>query len=261
MLSSLSIILSHIVFLHLIRRAFRRSNKIPDGVKSVLLSGICSFELGCVGLEQGVLLDHYGMAVWSLSLVLVVIWQIIGWEGISPNPLPHLLDRTTKGLLSVVSMLVGSLLSYRHMQTIWTAEMSNVHSGRALATSSQVCSLPWTHVPLYQVILCELVGTLLLTVIPRYIMEHETLANNDPNKLYRAAIISCVVLTVITAGMNISGAMYNPTMATLLIGGCEGYTWSQHLLIYWITPILGALLGTVTYPWIVKEVDIKQKSS
>ena len=33
-------------------------------MKDVLLCGICAFELGCVALEQGVLMEDYGMAVW-----------------------------------------------------------------------------------------------------------------------------------------------------------------------------------------------------
>jgi len=260
MLSSLSIIVSHVFLLHLVRKAIRNSNRLNETVKEVLLSGVCAFELGCVALEQGVLMEDYGLAVWALSLVVVVTWQVAGWDGISPNPLGHILERSKIGLLRVVVMLVGSLLSYRHMVTIWRAELTGLHKGREVTTATGVCSLPWSNKDIYIVMLTELVGSMLLTIIPRYVLEHKTLANNDPRKIIRGAIIGMAVLAIVMGGMDQSGAMFNPTLATLLVGGCVGYTTTQHILVYWLTPILGAATGTALYPWVVREdVDEKEK--
>jgi len=255
MLSSLSIIISHVLLLHLVRKAIRNSNRLNENVKEVLLSGVCAFELGCVALEQGVLMEDYGLAVWALSLVIVVTWQVAGWDGISPNPLGHILERSKIGLLRVVVMLVASLLSYRHMVTIWRAEMTGLHKGREATTASGVCSLPWSKNDIYLVMFTELVGSMLLTIIPRYVLEHKTLANNDPKKIIRGAIIGMAVLAIVVAGMDHSGAMFNPTLATLLVGGCVGYTTIQHVLVYWMTPLVGAALGTALYPLIVRDDD------
>lgn len=259
MLSSLSIIISHILLLHLARKALKNSTKVSESVKDVLLCGICAFELGCVALEQGVLMEQYGLAIWAVSLILVVIWQVAGWDGISPSPMGHILEGSTLGFLRVGSMLVGSLLSYRHMTTIWTAELTGLHRGRAFATATGVCSLPWKNKAIYMVILSEMVGSILLTIIPRYVLEHKTLANNDPNKVVRGAIIGLAVLIIVMAGMDQSGAMFNPTLATLLIGGCVGYTTTQHILVYWITPIIGAAIGTALYPVIAGTGDKEKK--
>jgi hypothetical protein len=259
MLSSLSIIISHVFLLHMIRKAVRNSNRLSECVKDVLLSGICAFELGCVALEQGVLMEDYGLAVWALSLVLVVTWQVAGWDGVSPNPTPHILERSKIGMLRVVVMLASSLLSYRHMVTIWAAEMTDLHRGRAVSTATGVCSLPWSSKDIYVVMLTELVGSVLLSIIPRYVLEHKTLANNDPRKIIRGAIIGLTVLTIVLGGMDQSGAMFNPTLATLLVGGCVGYTTTQHILVYWLTPIVGAALGTALYPWVVRE-DVTEKT-
>jgi len=243
MLSSLAIILAHIIFLHLVRRAIRRTPLLPDNLKAIVLSGICAFELGCVSLEQGVLLEHYGYFVWAVSLVLVVTWQVVGWEGISPNALPYMLEKNSIGALRTLTMLACGLLSYRHMQAIWQTEVSGLHRGRAHTTSSQVCALPWAQLSLHKVLLCELAGSILLTYLPRYLLEHETLTNNDPSKVYRGLLVGVTVLIVVTFGMDTSGAMFNPTLATILIGGCAGYSWWQHLLIYWLTPVLGAIIA------------------
>jgi len=249
MLSSLTIIISHILFLHLLRKSIHKTSLLSEPVKSILLAGVCAFELGCVCLEQGVLLDHYGYFFWAVSLVLVVAWQVVGWQGVSPNALPYILERSLVGALQTLAMLICGLLSYKHMQMVWEAEVSSLHKGRALATSSQVCQLPWSNLSLYKVLLCELVGSFLLSLLPRYLIEHETLANNDPTKVYRGTLVGFTVLTVVSLGMNTSGAMYNPTLATLLLGGCKGYSWLQHFFIYWLTPLFGALMATfVTLP-------------
>jgi len=260
MLSSLSIIISHILLLHLVRKALKNSTKVSESTKDVLLCGICAFEMGCVALEQGVLMEDYGMAIWAVSLILVVIWQVAGWDGVAPSALGHILEGSFVGFLRVVSMLIGSLLSYRHMTTIWTAELTGLHRGRAFATASGVCSLPWKNKAIYMVMLSEMVGSILLSIIPRYVLEHKTLANNDPNKIIRGAIIGLAVLVIVMGSMDQSGAMFNPTLATLLVGGCVGYTTTQHILVYWLTPILGAAIGTALYP-MVAGLQINEKKN
>jgi len=257
MLSSITIILSHIIFLHLLRKSIHKTSLLSEPVKSILLAGICAFELGCVCLEQGVLLEHYGYFLWAVSLVLVVAWQVVGWQGVSPNALPYMLERSAVGAIQTVVMLLCGLLSYKHMQMLWEAEVSPMHRGRALATSTKVCQLPWSNLSIYKVLFCEFVGSFLLSLLPKYLLEHETLANNDPTKVYRGTLVGFTVLTVVTLGMNTSGAMFNPTLATLLVGGCKGYSWLQHFFIYWLTPLLGAVLaGYVTFP-----SDIKAKKT
>ena len=113
MLSSVAIILVLVYLLHSARRAIKNSSLVSDGVKDLLLCGLCALELGCVSLEQGVLMETAGFQVWSLSLLLVVIWQVAGWDGLSPNALPHIVEGTEQSLMRVPAMLLGSLASYR----------------------------------------------------------------------------------------------------------------------------------------------------
>ena len=49
----------------------------------------------------------------AVSLILVVIWQVAGWDGVSPSPSGYFLEGSAVGFSRVGSMLVGSLLSYR----------------------------------------------------------------------------------------------------------------------------------------------------
>jgi len=244
MIHSILIILAHIVFLHLIRRAVTRSSWLSEDVKVYLHAGLCAFELGCVCLEQGVLMQTAGLGVWALSLFLVVVWQIIGLEGQSPNSIPHMLEGSGRGLLCVLIMLACSLLSYRHMSNIWAAELVGIHKGQSVAISTEVCDIPWKHTHFYLIVLSELLGTFVLNIIPPLILENQTLANNDSSKLLRAGLVGVTVVTTVMTGMNTSGSMFNPTLASLLVGGCSGLSHGQHFLVYWVTPLIGAVLGS-----------------
>ena len=113
MLSSVTIILVLIYLLHNARKAVKNSSAVSEPVKDLVLSSLCALELGCVSLEQGVLLESQGFLVWSLSLVLVVTWQVAGWDGLSPNALAHILEGSGRSLQRVPAMLLGSLISYR----------------------------------------------------------------------------------------------------------------------------------------------------
>ena len=111
MLSSVTIILLLIYLLHNARKAVKNSSVVSEPVKDIVLSSLCALELGCVSLEQGVLLESEGFAVWCVSLVLVVTWQIAG--GLSPNALAHIVEGSGQSLKRVPAMLFGSLISYR----------------------------------------------------------------------------------------------------------------------------------------------------
>merc|ERR1719400_1083216 len=124
-----------------------------------------------------------------------------------------------------------------------------------MALSSGVCHLPWRNLHLLQAMGCELVGTFL----PSLIIDNQTLANNDSSRVWRGVLVAVTVLTVVISGMETSGAMYNPTLASLLVGGCKGFSTGQHLLVYWITPLVGAAFASVLQQYINRPSVGSQK--
>lgn len=104
-----------------------------------------------------------------------------------------------------------------------------------------------------------LLGTFLLCVLPPLIIDNQTLANNDSSRVWRGVMVAVTVLTVVISGMETSGAMYNPTLASLLVGGCKGFSTGQHLLVYWITPIVGAAFASVLQQYINRPSVGSQK--
>ena len=63
------------------------------------------------------------------------------------------------------------------------------------------------------------------------------------NRYGRYCHAGLLVLFVVWLGMDISGAMYNPTLASLLVGGCRGHSLSDHVLVYWVPPVAAAFSG------------------
>ncbi len=46
----------------------------------------------------------------------------------------------------------------------------------------------------------------------------------------------------------VSGGIYNPLMATMMFGGCEGHSLAQHVVVYWLAAIAGAIAANAVYP-------------
>ena len=42
--------------------------------------------------------------------------------------------------------------------------------------------------------------------------------------------------------------MFNPMLATVLLGGCKGNTTLEHITIYWLGASAGAIIAFVVYP-------------
>jgi len=254
---SLAIILSHILLLHYLRKAAKRNLK-NGFLEKVVVEALCAYEQGCVAQEQGVILENYGLAAWAICLACFVMWILLGWEGVSPNPVPYLLEIVTgnksiknigKCLIQILVPLLAMITTRSHMSMVWETGTSNLHSGRAF----RICTFPFSSFHVYQLVLVELIGTLVLTILLRLIAENEKLANNDPTFFYRAGIMASTVVTVVIAAIDITGGMYNPTLATTLLGKCLGHNPLDHLAIYWAGPAVGTWAGEKIYPIVAQE--------
>eukprot|EP00088_Acartia_fossae_P030417 TRINITY_DN31400_c0_g1_i10.p1 TRINITY_DN31400_c0_g1~~TRINITY_DN31400_c0_g1_i10.p1 ORF type:complete len:264 (+),score=6.66 TRINITY_DN31400_c0_g1_i10:30-821(+) len=249
---SLSIIILHVLIIYWIRSRLKTLIKNED-YYDVLLDGLFAFELGCLAQEQGIILQYYGITSWSICLFCVVVWQTVGWPGYSASPIPNLLTLSVWGVLKTGFMLAASLISYRYMSLLWEFEVTELHKGRAYFTSLDTCVYPFTSSSLWVLASTELIGSLVLSVFSIILNRNPFLVNNDPYRFIRGVLMSLAVVIVVVLGMDISGAMYNPTLATLLLGGCKGQGNVDHILIYWLAPTLGAWVA----PYLVPEKSMQ----
>lgn len=127
------------------------------------------------------------------------------------------------------------------MSLLWTLELATSHVTRGDNISASMCHIPWSSRALLAAMVTEYLGTLVLMVVPRlYILNNPKLVNNDSNMIMRGVITGVLILMVVLLGMDVSGAMYNPTLAAVLVGGCHGYSTMEHVLVYWIPPVAAA---------------------
>jgi len=259
---SLSIIISHVTIIYLIRKQLDK--RLPDGhLKDIILDGLFAFELGCLAQEQGIILQFYGVMAWSLSLFCVVCWQVVAWPEKSASPVPHILTFKIWGWVRTLIMLASSLFSYRYMGNLWEFGMSEFHFGRMAMTSIDECHFPFKQTPILILMFTECIGSAFLEFTIIKVMTNVKLINNDPDRYIRGVLVGGLVTGTVVLFMDISGSMMNPTLATLLLGGCTGQSTGEHLAVYWFSPVLGAWAGQrlVSPSQPAKPVKIKQKQT
>lgn len=61
------------------------------------------------------------------------------------------------------------------------------------------------------------------------------------------------IVFLLFAAFNFSGGYFNPALATSLKLGCEGNTFVEHLVVYWI----GATLGSIASVFIFKMQKVQ----
>lgn len=128
------------------------------------------------------------------------------------------------------------------------------HSGRIKETSSEHCRVPGKkETPICILMLSEFLGVFLLDVVIKVgVVDNPFFQTRSPFLI--SAIIPGIVLFGVSLAIELSGGMFNPMLASVLIGGCHGHSTSQHVMIYWIAPTLGAILADVMYPKIHKFI-------
>ncbi|XP_023648391.1 aquaporin-11 [Paramormyrops kingsleyae] len=56
---------------------------------------------------------------------------------------------------------------------------------------------------------------------------------------YRVHIVAAVITTLVYAGGRFTGAVFNPALAFSTQFACEGHTFMEYSIVYWLGPILG----------------------
>ena len=70
MLSSIGLILVFTFLFQVARQRLKTSSKFSEDTKDMLTWGLCSLELGCVALEQGVLMEVSYQLLITSSLII-----------------------------------------------------------------------------------------------------------------------------------------------------------------------------------------------
>ena len=262
MLVSLGIIFTLIFICDRVRRSIlfqcKRFHIQNTFREHLLLDIVGAIEMCSVSLELGVLFKHYGYWCFAVILYLNIFYQCLRWPNIQP-PCPYyhvvnFLSKKSKVALwqvfirCLVLMASGISTYYFVSRSIWKIEMIDHHIGRIKETSSEHCKVPGKkETPICLLMLSEFLGVFLLDItINLGVVNNPFFRKRSP--LMISAIIPGVVVLAVTLAMEISGGMFNPMLAFVLIGGCDGHSILDHIMIYWVSSTLGAILADMMYP-------------
>jgi len=243
---SAGVIFGTILISEIIRRVSIRLISKDEIVLRLILEFVAAFELISVALERGVLGLAYGQIGLSTPLFIVSIWRTFYWINIKACPYSILEEwiarKINKKTLVVLIALefAGGCLAFTYYKYVWSYGFSGAHQIK-YARINESCRVPiqgdYIEAAVYEAGYAFVFGLtcrFLYSVIPN-------------SKL--APIIKATVFTYLV----MSGGIFNPLLATVLLFGCTGITPLQHIVIYWIGSSFGAILSY--YVWKVVYVD------
>lgn len=205
--------------------------------------------------------ENYGIEAYAAFLFLLVLLWDRTWTDASACPYTAL-EEVIEGqrdysnaALRVFGQISGGLVTFSLVQLFWAMELVHTHKGKAF----EECTAD-LQVPMCMGAFIEALGTCLCRLIARWLSFTE-------NRF--AGLINAVCTTIIVVAgeflhnqghtiflefrekisspfytvpaFDTTGGYFNPALATSLKLGCEGNTFTEHLVTYWVGSIIGSV--------------------
>ncbi|XP_045478353.1 aquaporin-11 [Harmonia axyridis] len=230
---------------YLLRRAVK--SWMSDNVfRDILLEFLTTLEMCISFFELIVVTENWGIEAYAIFLfLLVLIWERT-WTDASACPYTAL-EEVIEGqrdysnaALRVFGQLAGGLVTFSLVQLFWAMELVHTHKGKAF----EDCTAD-LQVPMCMGAFIEALGTCLCRLVGRWL-------SFTGNKF--ASLINALCTTVIVvAAFDTTGGYFNPALATSLKLGCEGNTFMEHFVTYWV----GAVIGSVAAYYIFNSQKVQ----
>lgn len=227
----------------LVKSIFRSSESI---FKQILLEFIATLELCAACFELIIVADNWGVGAYAIYLFLLTIWWSSHWEEASACPYSPIEDalegcKTLKTVaLTIIAQVLAALVTFSYVQVLWELELVETHRGRAY----EECTAD-LQVDMIVGAVIEGVATCICRLISRTLSES--------NARFGTVLDAFFGTMMVVAAFNFSGGYFNPALATSLKLGCEGNTFMEHLVVYW----LGATVGSILSVFIFKIKPIR----
>merc|ERR1719266_2574128 len=237
---------------NILRFIIRRSKFSPSLPVLALLDFLCGLELCVCGFELGVVLDIYGIPLYSAFLWLVIFWQGLSWGDATANPASHFLSwfdakiGALEGITRSLAAALGGLSSLLVLSPLWALELSHLHQGRAGRSSSGNCGED-LQVSVLIGCLVELAGCLVSGLSASWFSDSPSFKDRP---LLASALDSALAVALVIAAFDITGGYFSPVLALGIKLGCGTNDLSQyvsHLIVYWVGPCIAALLARPIY--------------
>jgi len=247
-------------------RSIIRSKLSPSLPVVALLDFLCGLELCVCGFELGVVLDIYGIPLYSAFLWLVIFWQGLSWGEATANPAAHFLSwfdgnmGALEGITRSLAAALGGLSSLLVLAPLWALELSHLHEGRAGRSSSGNCGED-LQVSVLLGCLVELAGCLVSGLSASWFSDSTSFKDRP---LLASALDSALAVALVIAAFDITGGYFSPVLALGIKLGCGTNDLNQyvsHLIVYWVGPCIAALLARPIYNRLVgiQAVAVEKK--
>lgn len=188
--------------------------------------------------ENGNVYGQYGIGLYSVCLFTLMM----AYPGVCDclaNPI-LVFDRwwnkkmsLADSVLKIMAQVTGALLAARYMTWLWkTIALSEYQVARANYLSLTCDSANKVSVP--EAMMVELMAASVLRIFASY---------SVGGQYYQRYFNALATIFVILAGLDWTGSMINPALATAMTYNCENHPFYEHLLVYWVAPFTGSILS------------------
>ncbi|KAK7865878.1 hypothetical protein R5R35_003992 [Gryllus longicercus] len=216
------------------RRLVNRITEQGSLLSQLLHEVVAAGELCACCFELCVIADNYGVWVYAVCLWALTVWWGTRWGSATACPYIHYEDvvegntDVVTALLKTAAQLGGGFAIYNYIQYIWELELAETHIDKA--DEDCVADL---HVTMFQGAGIEGAATCVARVASRIISQREIPLGNY--------IDAFVGTSMVIAAFDLTGGYLNPILASSLKYDCEGNTFEEHVIVYWVGATLGAI--------------------
>ncbi|XP_002739302.1 aquaporin-11-like [Saccoglossus kowalevskii] len=239
------------LLMYALRAIYRRL--LPSKYHAYAAETLSTFQLVVGVLESDIVLEAYGAVGYAFYLFCLFISFTLTFDGTASvcSVWEEMLSGKSdvvKGHIKIACQLLGGLLAPIYVKQFWKMAMSETHLSKSQFLDLQCESA--LKVPIIPGMFAEMMATLISTLVCNFHI------GGDRLSMYIEHLTS---VTIIIIGMEYTGMMFNPALATSLTYNCLNHSMVEHLLVYWFGPFLAVvLIWMLTKP---STVDVAKKTA
>ncbi|XP_071509890.1 aquaporin-12-like [Diadema antillarum] len=237
-------------FVRSLTRRLLRDDPIWYGYAAEFIS---TFQLVAGVMESDIILEEYGLYWYGLYLWMLFVSQSLTFDGDSTANTcmiwQSMLCRDCGPLVALSKIclqVVGGQLAFPYVRLMWKVVPTNRHRLKVSHLLKVYCTSA-LNVSLLQGCMAEALATF------TYFLS----LNFQPKGHYSRMITDAgVQVFIIITGLEWTGMMFNPALASALTLNCQSHTLLEHFLVYWAAPlatvplaraITGSLSGSTSH--------------
>ncbi|XP_033639643.1 aquaporin-11-like [Asterias rubens] len=251
---SATVLLASFLMTQALRITLRRL--LPKSIYQYVAECLCVFQLTSCVLENGILLGSYGTWVYAAGLFCLGLGYSLTFDAYG-NPaamLEQILKKKISiwnGILKMIAEVLGGLLAYRYILFVWsTFATTSVHRNRAEMMKDSCQSALQVN------LMIGMCAEGLAMFVSRSVAG---MGVGGPK--YYKMVNSFTSVVVVISGLDWTGMMFNPALATALTYNCKGHHLYEHVVVYWLGPFIGTIMSIVVFHYIMEEHVDGEKTS